>query len=102
MADADGEYDNAGYTLRGHLFSDENGEYALETIEPTAYTGRPPHIHVKLFAPDGGELLTTQMYFAGSEGSADVNASPDLLATYLGPDEAGRRQALFNFVVQNR
>jgi protocatechuate 3,4-dioxygenase beta subunit len=101
LADVDGEYDNVGYTLRGHQFTDENGFYSIETIEPTAYTGRPPHIHVKLFAADGQELLTTQMYFPGSEGSADVLNSPDLLATYLGPDAEGRQQVLFNFIVQN-
>lgn len=100
LADVNGEYDNTGYTLRGHLFSDANGNYALESIEPTSYTGRPPHIHVKVFAPDGRELLTTQMYFAGSEGSADVSASPDLLVNYLEPDENGRRQVLFNFIVR--
>lgn len=101
LADVNGEYDNVGYTLRGHLFTDENGNYALESIEPTPYTGRPPHVHAKVFAPDGRELLTTQMYFSGSEGSSDVTALPDLLAEYLGADENGRQQALFNFVVQN-
>ncbi len=101
LADVNGEYDNAGYTLRGHLYTDENGYYALESIQPTAYTGRPPHIHVKIFAQDGRELLTTQMYFAGSESSADVLAAPDLLVNYLEPDETGRLQVLFNFVVQN-
>lgn len=99
LANVDGEYDNQGYTLRGHLFTGEDGAYALESIEPTAYTGRPPHIHVKVFAPDGRELLTTQMYFAGSEQSADVRVAPDLLATYQEPDANGRRLVLFNLVV---
>ena len=99
LADVAGEYDNAGYTLRGHVFSDAEGNYAIESIEPTEYTGRPPHIHVKVHAPDGRELLTTQLYFAGSEASADVRGAPDLLAPYLGPDENGRQQVLFNFVV---
>ena len=101
LADVDGEYDNVGYTLRGHQFTEENGYYSIESIEPTAYTGRPPHIHVKLFAADGQELLTTQMYFPGSEGSADVQNSPDLFAIYLDPDGEGRQQVLFNFIVQN-
>jgi protocatechuate 3,4-dioxygenase beta subunit len=100
LADINGEYDNAGFTLRGHLFSDEDGNYTLQSIEPTAYTGRPPHIHVKVFAPDGRELLTTQMYFSGSEESPDVTASPDLLVEYLEPDGDGLKQARFNFVVQ--
>jgi protocatechuate 3,4-dioxygenase beta subunit len=98
----DGEYDNVGYTLRGHQFTDENGFYSIESIEPTPYTGRPSHIHVKLFAPNKNELLTTQMYFPGSESSPDVSNSPDLLVTYLGPDSADRQQVLFNFIVQDQ
>jgi len=100
QADANGAYDNSGYRLRGHVFSDEHGVYAIESIEPGLYTGRPPHIHVKVFAPDGRELLTTQMYFPGSEESADVRNAPDLYATYIGADENGRQQVLFNFTVQ--
>jgi protocatechuate 3,4-dioxygenase beta subunit len=99
LADVNGEYDNAGYTLRGHVFADAGGNYAIEAIEPTAYTGRPPHTHVKVFDPDGRELLTTQLYFAGSEDSADVRNAPGLLAPYVGPDSTGRQQVLFNFVV---
>lgn len=99
LADVDGEYDNVGYTLRGHVFSGADGAYAIESIEPTAYTGRPPHIHAKVFAPDGRELLTTQLYFAGSETSADVRGAPGLLVPYLGPDATGRQQVLFNIVV---
>ena len=99
QADGNGEYDNHGYTLRGHVFSEEDGSYSLETVEPGRYPGRPPHIHVKVFSPDNRELLTTQMYFAGSENSPDVTAAPDLLVAYLEPDENGRQQVLFNFVV---
>ena len=100
QADANGEYDNVGYRLRGYASTGQNGAYSIETIEPGLYTGRPPHIHVKVFDPDGTELLTTQLYFPGSENSADVNAAPDLLVSYLEPDENGRNRVLFNFVVQ--
>ena len=99
LADIDGEYDNVGFRLRGHTFSDENGDYKIESIEPTEYTGRPPHIHVKVFAPDGNELLTTQMYFIGSESSTDVLASPDLLVNYLDQEMDSMQQVQFNFVV---
>lgn len=101
LADVNGDYDNIGYRLRGHVFSDQQGNYRLESIEPTAYTGRPPHIHVKVFSADGRELLTTQLYFVGSEGSADVISAPDLLVTYQEMDKAGRKGVLFNFVVQD-
>lgn len=99
QADANGVYDNVGYTLRGHVLADENGGYAVETIVPGVYPGRPPHIHVKVFAPDGRELLTTQLYFAGSENSGDVRAAPDLLVAFQGLDENGRQRAPFDFVV---
>jgi protocatechuate 3,4-dioxygenase beta subunit len=100
QANAEGVYDNAGYVLRGHVVTDANGVYSIRTIEPGLYTGRPPHIHVKVFAPDGRELLTTQLYFPGSENSADVRAAPDLLVTYLEPDDSGERRVVFNFIVQ--
>jgi protocatechuate 3,4-dioxygenase beta subunit len=99
QADANGVYDNAGYRLRGRVITDQNGYYAMETIEPGLYTGRPAHIHVKVFAPDGRELLTTQLYFPGSENSPDVQAAPDLLVAYQGLDDQGRQQVFFNFVV---
>ncbi len=100
QADANGVYDNAGYILRGYVVTDADGAYTLDTIEPGVYPGRPPHVHVKVFAPDGRELLTTQMYFAGSETSRDVQAAPDLLVPYLGLDAEGRQQIVFDFVVR--
>lgn len=99
QADAGGVYDNEGYTLRGYVVTDANGAYTLDTIEPGVYPGRPPHVHVKVFAADGRELLTTQMYFAGSESSGDVQAAPDLLVPYLGLDAQGRQRIAFDFVV---
>ena len=99
LADVNGVYDNAGYTLRGHVFSDAMGNYTITSIEPTAYTGRPPHIHVKVYAPSGEELLTTQMYFSGSENSSEVTNAPELYVRYLEPDNDGNLKVLFNFVV---
>jgi protocatechuate 3,4-dioxygenase beta subunit len=63
QADAGGEYDNAGYRLRGHQFTDAQGRYYLETIFPGLYASRPiEHIHVKV-QPEGGEEITSQLYF---------------------------------------
>ncbi len=63
QADANGNYDNEGYTLRGHQYADNKGRYYLETVLPGKYPERPiEHIHVKVQAP-GGEILTTQLYF---------------------------------------
>ncbi|MGH2350450.1 MAG: hypothetical protein ACRDJN_02405, partial [Chloroflexota bacterium] len=37
QADDRGVYDNAGYRLRGHQFTDEAGQYWLETVVPGLY-----------------------------------------------------------------
>lgn len=100
QTDGQGQYDNTGYRLRGHQFSDENGGYTLETIQPGEYPGRTAHIHVKVFAPDGRELLTTQIYIPGvSDQTPDGIFSPELLAQDLEPSADGRRHLGFNFVV---
>ncbi|HEY5730512.1 MAG TPA: hypothetical protein VIS72_10705 [Anaerolineales bacterium] len=63
QTDANGEYDNVGYRLRGHQFTDLQGRYYLETILPGLYLSRPiEHIHVKV-KPQGGEDVTSQLYF---------------------------------------
>ncbi|HEY3474817.1 MAG TPA: hypothetical protein VGK56_09425 [Anaerolineales bacterium] len=63
QADASGEYDNAGYRLRGHQFTDTQGRYYLDTVLPGLYLSRPiEHIHVKV-RPEGGQEITTQLYF---------------------------------------
>jgi protocatechuate 3,4-dioxygenase beta subunit len=80
QADANGEYDTAGYRLRGHLFTDAQGTYRLETLVPGAYTGRTRHIHVKAQAP-GRATLTSQIYFPDEQQNAtDSIFRPELLA----------------------
>jgi protocatechuate 3,4-dioxygenase beta subunit len=61
-ADERGEYDNAGFRYRGHVFTDAEGRYRFRTILPALYTGRTRHYHVKVQAPQQ-RLLTTQLYF---------------------------------------
>jgi protocatechuate 3,4-dioxygenase beta subunit len=61
-----GEYDNKGFRLRGHLFTDSEGRYAFHTILPGLYPGRTRHYHVKVQAP-AAALLTTQFYFPNEE-----------------------------------
>ncbi len=97
QADDQGAYDNAGYRLRGHLFTDETGRYTLETIVPGEYPGRTQHIHVKVQAPNG-PILTTQIYFPGAPGNdRDSIFDPALLADVQ--DTAKGKVATFNFVV---
>ena len=64
QADDKGRYDNSGFRLRGHQFSDAEGRYRLRSIVPGVYVGRTRHIHVKV-QPPGGRVLTTQLYFPG-------------------------------------
>lgn len=54
------------------------GEYRFRTIRPALYSGRTPHIHVKVKLGKR-ELLTTQMYVAG-----DPNNERDFLWRRLG------------------
>jgi protocatechuate 3,4-dioxygenase beta subunit len=68
-ADDRGDYDNAGYRLRGHQFTDDQGRYRLETIVPGVYPGRTRHFHLKIQAPKG-PVLTTQLYFPGEAANA--------------------------------
>ncbi len=61
-ADNDGVYDNVGYRLRGHQFTDAEGNYRLETIVPGLYPDRTRHIHV-IMQGQNTRCLTTQMYW---------------------------------------
>jgi protocatechuate 3,4-dioxygenase beta subunit len=94
QADAGGEYDNEGYRLRGHQFTDADGRFRLETIVPGLYPGRTRHIHVKVQAPDR-PVLTTQLYFPGEP----ANASDGIFREELLLDRQGAR-ASFTFVLE--
>lgn len=47
------------------------GEYRFSTLVPVPYTGRPPHIHVKLHR-GGRERLTSQLYLRGQPRESGV------------------------------
>ena len=97
-ADDSGEYDNVGYRLRGHQFTDEAGRYTLETIVPGLYTGRTRHIHLKVQAP-GARILTSQLYFPAdaARNARDGLYRPDLLMDVQQTDNG--QLARFDFVV---
>jgi protocatechuate 3,4-dioxygenase beta subunit len=52
----------------GRVTVGADGSYRFRTIRPVAYSGRSPHIHVKVKL-GARELLTTQMYVAGDPGN---------------------------------
>ena len=60
---------DAGFQGFGSSRSDARGGYRFRTIRPVPYTGRTPHIHVKLRHPSFGEL-TSQLFVAGDPGNA--------------------------------
>ena len=96
-ADDGGNYDNEGFKLRGHQYTDAEGNFRLETIMPGLYPGRTRHIHVKVQGPETA-LLTTQLYFP----SEPDNATDGIFAEELLMDvaEAGEgKTAVFNFVL---
>jgi protocatechuate 3,4-dioxygenase beta subunit len=52
----------------GQVTVGRDGRYRFRTLKPAPYSGRTPHIHVKVKL-DRQELLTTQMYVAGDPGN---------------------------------
>jgi protocatechuate 3,4-dioxygenase beta subunit len=97
QANDEGVYDNAGYTLRGHQATDENGRYTLDTILPGLYPGRTRHIHVKVQAPNH-PVLTTQLYFPDEpSNNSDSIFDPALIVNLQ--DTANGKVATFNFVL---
>ncbi|HUF27433.1 MAG TPA: hypothetical protein VMM18_10690 [Gemmatimonadaceae bacterium] len=100
QCDAAGHYDNAGFTLRGHQFTDHAGRYRLETIVPGLYPGRTRHIHIKVQAANR-PALTTQLYFAGEPGNRrDRIFDPRLTLRGIEGDRGGA--ATFDFVLDLR
>lgn len=97
QADANGNYDNSGYTLRGHQYTDANGHYELTTVVPGLYPGRTEHIHFKVQAPNG-QILTSQLFFPGvTQNNSDGIYNASLLLSIQ--ETSAGVQAQFNFVV---
>lgn len=64
----------------GRVTVGRDGRYRFRTIRPVAYSGRTPHIHVKVKL-GRHELLTTQLYVEG-----DPHNERDFLWRRLGAD----------------
>lgn len=60
----DGGRADAAFQGFGRVLVGADGQYRFRTIQPAAYGGRTPHIHVKVKL-GSRELLTTQLYVAG-------------------------------------
>jgi protocatechuate 3,4-dioxygenase beta subunit len=98
QADASGAYDNEGFRLRGHQRASPDGTFRLETVVPGLYPGRTRHLHVRVQAPDGGRLLTTQLYFPDEPRNARDGLFHPALCLALAAS-GGEPQARFDFVL---
>jgi len=63
-----GDRIDAGFQGFGAARSDGRGGYRFRTIRPVPYSGRTPHIHVKLRHPAFGEV-TSQLFVVGEPGN---------------------------------
>jgi protocatechuate 3,4-dioxygenase, beta subunit len=112
QCDGAGHYHHAGdggkadkrFQGFGRVTVGADGSYRFRTIRPVAYSGRTPHIHVKVKL-GRRELLTTQLYVADDPGNArdflwrGLNpADRDLLTAAFKPGADGLR-ASFPLVV---
>ena len=121
--DASGKYsafdsDAPKYNLRGHFYTDENGDFEVKSTVPLPYsiptdgpTGeflgytdqhsmRPAHLHL-MFEAEGHETLITQVFFEGDEWlETDVAEGVRLdLLTKL-EDKGDHKEASLDFVLR--
>lgn len=77
QCDHDGHYHHPGdggkadqrFQGFGRVTAGADGNYRFRTMRPVAYSGRTPHVHVKVRLGNR-ELLTTQLYVAGDASNA--------------------------------
>lgn len=101
QSDGEGNYDNSGYKLRGHQFSDANGRYALTTVIPGEYPGRTPHIHFKIRSSANSPIITSQLFVPGVAGNeTDTIYDESLLISNVQQTTEGK-SADSNFVIEN-
>ncbi|MGW4912574.1 catechol 1,2-dioxygenase [Streptomyces sp. NPDC004270] len=123
QADDDGLYAQFApgipeWNLRGSIVTDDEGRFAVTTIQPAPYQiptdgscgrliaaagwhpWRPAHLHLKVSAP-GHAPLTTQLYFTGGAHLQDDVASavkPELVLDPR-PNGTGAYEVTYDFVL---
>lgn len=98
QADSSGRYDLDDFGYRGHQFTDDEGEYRLETVLPGPYSWRTRHIHVRVSTPDR-PTLTTQLYFPGEPRNDRDPIFDERLLVDVTSAEGGVTKATFDFVL---
>jgi protocatechuate 3,4-dioxygenase beta subunit len=100
QADGNGRYDNSGYVLRGHQYTNDSGQYTIDTVVPGSYPGRTPHIHVKVRANDRSPILTLQLFIPGiASNEGDFLYQKALLIKMEAATQG--KKATFDFVVKS-
>jgi len=114
QCDQDGHYHHPGDRGRadpafqgfGRVIADDQGRYRFRTLRPAPYSGRTPHIHLKV-KQGSRELLTTQVYVAGDPGNERDGlwrrlsaADRDALTVAFAPGSDGVLAAQFGVVVE--
>lgn len=92
---------DAGFQGFGVDQTDRSGRYQFRTIKPVPYTGRTPHIHVKIRFDDQ-DLLTTQIYLDHPQNQRDwlyrrIPASVREDLTMRFADAQDEPEAIINF-----
>jgi protocatechuate 3,4-dioxygenase beta subunit len=98
-ADGRGQYDNVGFNMRGHQYTDKEGRYHLETVRPYEYMFRAAHVHVKVQANPYSPILTSQLFFPGEAKNATDPLFEKLTVMDV-KDVDGGQKATFDFVVE--
>ena len=65
----DGDRADPAFQAFGRVVVDGDGNYRFRTLRPMPYSGRTPHIHLKV-RHNRRTLLTTQVYVDGDPGNA--------------------------------
>ncbi len=99
QADDQGEYDNAGFRLRGHQFADRKGHYAFRTIVPGLYQGRTRQFHIRVQAAAESPVFTTQLYFPDEPRNQEDDLYRPELTMQMSPD---MQRARFDIVLAMR
>jgi protocatechuate 3,4-dioxygenase beta subunit len=76
LTNSEGDYDD---DHRATIYSDDTGVYRFESSFPPGYSGRPPHIHIRISA-NGFKTLATQHYpdTGSKNGVFDIVLVPTL------------------------
>lgn len=101
QADGKGDYDNEGYNLRGHQYTNKEGFFRIESVVPGEYPGRTPHIHFKVRRSENSPIITSQLFFPDSTQNSTDSIFDESLIVEYGTDPDGSKYASFTIVVPN-